>query len=441
MANEKALALTDRTILGLKKPDKKKWLRDGGGLALCLTPAKSGAWRHWYFIYISPESGNKRYKPLGSYPEVTLGDARKIATRLRSDVEKNLDPIAEEMRIANDKLQVSIEQKRLREEEDNALTVSQLIDAYIERHAKRHKKSWAEDQRILDKEVRSIWGARKAKNIQKKDLLALLENIVIRPAPVMANNTFKIIRRLFNWSIEQDLLPSSPAYMVKLPSPKIERDRRLSVNEVRVLWKSLDSASMSIEVTQALKMVLITAQRPGEVSGMHTSEIDGRWWTIPANRSKNGKSHRVYLSDLALEIVQGMLPDASSRYVFASPRSKATDVPSTPISRHALSRALTRNFEWPVMKDGKQLHDGSGRATTENRIGVQHFTPHDLRRTAATFMAEAGEMDEVIDAILNHTKQGVIKVYNQYRYDTEKKKALESWAYMLTAILSPYSEK
>ena len=71
---------------------------------------------------------------------------------------------------------------------------------------------------------------------------------------------------------------------------------------------------------------------------------------------------------------------------------------------------------------------------TVNKIGVEHFTPDDLRRTAATFMAESGEPDAVIDAILNHVKQGVIKVYNQYRYDKEKQAALESWARKLTGI-------
>lgn len=71
-----------------------------------------------------------------------------------------------------------------------------------------------------------------------------------------------------------------------------------------------------------------------------------------------------------------------------------------------------------------------------NRLGIDQFTPHDLRRTAATFMAEMGVMDEVIDAVLNHAKQGVIKVYNQYRYDKEKQAALETWGRKLRSIIT-----
>jgi integrase len=87
-------------------------------------------------------------------------------------------------------------------------------------------------------------------------------------------------------------------------------------------------------------------------------------------------------------------------------------------------------------KKGNPLFGKDGEPATENRLGIDHFTPHDLRRTAATFMAQAGEMDEVIDAVLNHAKQGVIKVYNLYRYDKEKQKALTVWSDKIKIILA-----
>jgi len=106
-----------------------------------------------------------------------------------------------------------------------------------------------------------------------------------------------------------------------------------------------------------------------------------------------------------------------------------------PIDPHALAIAVSRNLAWPITdKKGKPLYGKDGKPATENKLGVDQFTPHDLRRTAATFMAQMGEMDEVIDAILNHAKQGVIKVYNQYRYDKEKQTALESWERKLKSI-------
>ncbi len=99
--------------------------------------------------------------------------------------------------------------------------------------------------------------------------------------------------------------------------------------------------------------------------------------------------------------------------------------------------AVRRNLAWPLTdKSGKPLFDSDGKLATENKLGVEQFTPHDLRRTAATFLAQMGTMDEVIDAVLNHAKQGIIKVYNQYRYDKEKQMALEAWERKLNSIIA-----
>jgi integrase len=178
-----------------------------------------------------------------------------------------------------------------------------------------------------------------------------------------------------------------------------------------------------------LKLILITAQRPGEVIGMHASEIDGNWWTIPVERSKNKKAQRVYLTAMALELIGST---DKKGFMFPCPHKTKKKA----IAPHALAIAVHRNLEWPITdKEGKPLYGKDGKPATENKLGIDQFTPHDLRRTAATFMAEMGEMDEVIDAILNHSKQGVIRVYNQYRYDKEKQAALESWERKLQSII------
>jgi len=155
-------------------------------------------------------------------------------------------------------------------------------------------------------------------------------------------------------------------------------------------------------------LILVTAQRPGEVIGMHVDEIDGRWWMIPAERAKNEKAHRVYLTDLALELIGDT---ADKEFIFPSPHKKKDQS----IGSNAMVVAIRRNLD---------------------DLKTEYFTPQDLRRTAATFMAEMGAMDEVIDAVLNHVKSFVIKVYNQYRYDKEKQATLDKWARRLQLILT-----
>lgn len=419
------MKFTDKFIQSLKASDRIQDIREGKGFGIRVTP---GGVKTWFFIYRF--DGKRRFMNLGHYPGVTLTEANKRYRAAFDLHEQGNDPLA-----LSDLAQ---------DERRKAPTIADLVDDYITRYAKRFKKSWEEDKRILDKEVLPVWGKRKAADIRKRDILELLDKIVVRPAPVMANNTFKIIRKMFNWSVEQDILTASPAFSVKLPSPKVDRDRVLSSDEIKTLWNALDTAAVSDAGKRALRLVMVTAQRPGEVTGMHTNEIDGDWWTVPADRAKNGKAHRVYLTATAQEIINQAIAQVKqdrelsadteySGFIFPCPHIAK----EKPMERHALSRGLARNFAWPITDaKGKPLYDKDGKPATENRLKIDHFTPHDLRRTAATFMSQNGCMDEVIDAVLNHVKQGIIKVYNQNKYDIEKQAALEEWEIKLNCILT-----
>jgi len=301
--------------------------------------------------------------------------------------------------------------------------VSDLVEEYIERHAKRFKRSWEKDLRILNREVVPSWGQRKARDVIKRDVIQLLETIMDRDAPIMANNTLAVIRKMFNWAVEQDILETTPCLGVKPPAPKVSRERVLTEAEIKALWTNLDrdDLKMSDGTRRCLKLVLLTGQRPGEVIGMHASEIHGNWWTIPGERAKNGRTHRVFLTTTALELIG----DTTGKgFVFPTP---LTDK-DTPIGDTSLNVAVRRNLAFPITDStGNPLYDRHGKAATENRLGVDHFTPHDLRRTAATFMASMGFMDEIIDAVLNHAKQGVIRTYNRHNYDVQQQQALETW--------------
>lgn len=423
------------------------------------------------FFYQYKVDGQRRFMALGNYPTTKLKKARELyqaelekVKALRRGSADGVDPVQEVKRQKQERLDT----KRLRIEEEQkemaALTVEKLVTGYIEKYAKRFKRSWAKDEQMLNREVVATWGKRKAADIVKRDVIKLLEQIVDRGAPIMANNTFAVIRKMFNWAIEQDMLQNSPCIGVKPPSPKVSRERVLSEAEIRSLWVNIDRTDLSIsnEARSCLKLILLTAQRPGEVIGLHTSEIDGNWWTIPAERAKNGKAHRVYLSPLAQEIISDSIAAAKkskekadvknsqengqdkkttvelsdqkySGFVFPTPHKTK----EKPIGDTALAVAVGRNLAYPLTDDtGKPLLDKANKPVKENRLGVEQFTPHDLRRTAATFMAGMGYMDEIIDAVLNHVKQGIIRTYNRHDYDKEKQQALEAWERKLNGIIT-----
>jgi integrase len=419
-------SFTDRYIRSLKPGEKVKEKREKRGFGIRIKPDGT---KIFFYKYQSPTTSKRRFLSLGEYPGLSLADARRDYGKAFEAVKAGIDP-----------LEIKQQEK---EERRKADAVADLVEDYIDKHAKRFKKSWKEDERILNRDVIPAWGTRKAADITKRDVNVLLEKIVDRGAPGMANNSFQIIRKMFNFAVEKDILPYTPCFGVKLPAPKQSRDRALSEAEIRTFWPKLDSCALSDELRRALRLILITVQRPGEVIGMHTREIKGEWWVIPPERSKNKKVHRVYLTGLAREIIRQAIEKVKfvrslpadkeySGYVFPCPHVKKVK----PIGERAMAHAVRVNLAWPILdKKGKRLFDADGKPATDNRLGIEKFTPHDLRRTAATFMAEAEERDEVIDAVMNHVKQGVKKVYIKYDYDKEKQAALEAWSLRLLGII------
>lgn len=160
----------------------------------------------WYYIFTF--DGRKRYMRLGAgnYPEVSLGDARLMFDIAKIKVKNGVDPLTE--------------QDQRREERRASPIMSELVPDYLERHAKRFKRSWTEDERILNREVVPRWGYRKVGDIRKRDIIELLEGIVNRGSPSMANNTFQVVRKMFNWAWKRTSSPSPPAPASNFPPPR-----------------------------------------------------------------------------------------------------------------------------------------------------------------------------------------------------------------------------
>lgn len=421
---------TDLFLKSLKPNDKEYTARERGGFGIRVMPSGRKV-----FFYLYRVDGQRRFLNLGEYPEVELKEARKKYEAAAAQVKLLKDGLPG----GADPVQVKTDKKFERETHRKAPTVADLCSDYIERHAKRKKRSWRKDEQVLNRDVIPVWGQRKAKDITKGDVIRLTEAIIDRGAPIMANYVFQVSRKMFNWAVEQDILNTTPFLGTKLPSATNSRERVLSEAEIKILWANLDrkDLNMSAGVRRCLKLILLTGQRPNEVSGMHAMEIDDHWWTLPVERQKVAKTkegkrgpHRVYLTNMALELIGETIDKG---YIFPSPFKEIEQ----PLGDTALAVAVGRNLAYPLTdKNGKPLYNKDGTPATENRLGVNHFTPHDLRRTCATFLAKNGEMDEVIDAVLNHAKKGVIKIYNQYRYDKEKQLALEAWERKLLSIIS-----
>lgn len=405
------------------------------------------------FIFKYKIDGVQKLLNLGEYPSTTLKSAReefeKQFTRvrdLRNGKSDGADPVKEIKLQAERRIKEDAEHKQ-------APTVAGLVKDFIEKHSKKKNRNWKDIERMLNKEVVSEWGKRKAKDISKRDVNILLEKIVDRGSPATSNQVLKHVRKMFNFAIEQDIQQHTPCLGVKIKSKETPRERNLSEDEIRSLWETLDTCSISDDVKRALRLVLVTGQRPGEVSAMHSGEIDGRWWTIPGEaiytaQAKNHLTHRVYLTNTALELIGSLKAidkktgevvvdpktgkEVGKGYIFPCPHSKK----DKPIDTRALAHAVRRNLNWPVLHNGKPVFDSKGKQVTENRLEVEPFTPHDLRRTATTLMAKCKIIKEHRERVLNHKLEKLDGTYNIHDYDDEKQAALETLERKIKSIIS-----
>jgi integrase len=302
-------------------------------------------------------------------------------------------------------------------------TFAEVAQLYLDRSAKRRKKSWAEDERKIRRDMVPVLGRRKLRDIRRRDVIALVESIAEgggpgrrnpgRPAPVAANRVLALVSRIFSFALERELVESNPAYRLRKPAKEAARERVLAEQEIAALWAAL--GHLQPTVAAAWKLILVTGQRPGEVMRLRRSDLNrdvaGWWWTIPAEWSKNGQAHRVPLTQPALDIIAELGPGLGESEWLLS-------------SRHAGKRLTWLN------------------ASTRRLLkltGLPRFTPHDLRRTAASMMLSLGTSPHVVEALLNHRPRGIAAVYQRYGYGPEMRRALDQLGERIGAIVAGVS--
>jgi len=384
------IRLTERGLSGLTAG---KWLTDywdrtlpGFGVRVSKSGRKS-------FVVRYTHDGSKRRVTIGPHPAWSLADARDQAREMLHAVQRGEDPQAPP------------------EEEPEKLTFGELADEFLERHSKPKKRSWREDDRLLRVDLLPHWESRPAAEIGRRDVSELLDGIVDRGAPIVANRVKALISKIYNFGIGRGLVDDNPSFGVPQPAKPRRRDRVLNEQEIRAVWEVLDEQGTLMAAT--FKMRLLTAQRGIEVLKMRWADIDGDWWTIPAEVAKNGLSHRVPLSSQAQTVLAVLRPptEESSEWIFPSPKRHG----------HPLAH---------VQKAAERLV----------RLSGVDFVPHDLRRTVASHMTSIGIPRLVVSKILNHVEQGVTAVYDRHSYDAEKRAALKRWGTRIEDLLRDSSQ-
>ena len=357
------------------------------------------------FFVMTRVRGTLKRVTLGNHPTLKLADARTAAREAMAMA-----------RLGNDPSAVKRAARRPAER-----PVEQVIEDYIARAQKaRGRRSWPEVERSLTREL-APWRGRPIESITRADVLELLDAIVDRGSPAMANLLLRHLKHFLGWCLERGLIEVSPAAAIRAPAEMRSRDRVLTEVELAAVWTACDTLGWPFG--PLVRLLILTGQRRNEVAGMRWCDIDlqQRVWTLPRELTKSDRAHVVPLSDPAVEII-ATLPRLGE-LVFPASRAGSSNAVS------GFSRAKAR-------LDAEMLRllrkDASEHGQHAAGIELKPWRLHDLRRTAASGMAKLGAPPHVIGHALNHAPAASLgqlgAIYVRHDYAPETRQVLAAWA-------------
>jgi integrase len=311
-------------------------------------------------------SVERRYT-IGSYPDWSVSAGRAEAARLKREIDQGRDPMGE------------------RHEERAAPTVGELLDRYIEEHASRKREgSRREDEGLIRQWIRPELGRRKVADVRLADVEALHRKITRRGTPYRANRVVALLSKLFELAARWEMRPDNPTRGIER-NPEHKRSRYLKPDELRRLTTVL-AAHPNRAGANAIRLLLLTGARRGEVLGLRWDQLDfdAGTWTKPSSLTKQNAEHRIPLSAPALQV----LSEIRSTQAKASP------------------------FAFPGRRDGAPLVNM--RRIWEDVCNLAELPGvriHDLRHSYASLLASSGLSLPIIGALLGHTQASTTQRY------------------------------
>jgi integrase len=346
--------------------------------------------RSWVFQYAIGSGAGKitRRIKIGDYPALSPGKAREEAQDLHAKVHLHGDP--------------AVERRKNRIEAGNTFAV--LVARYLKhKQTQVRPRSFVEIKRHLDLNAKPLHNLPLASVDQVA--IARTLNAVAQRGAIEANRTRASLSAMFAWAMGEGLATANPVINTNRREEKA-RDRVLSDAELRTVWRALNDDDYGIIV----KLLILTGQRANEIAGLRWSEvdIDQGLISLPAARTKNDNAHDIPMADTVRSLLKSRRKDGDRDLLFG-------------------------------YRNGPYNGWAKAKLALDARTGaLKHWTIHDLRRTAATGMADIGIPPHIIEAVLNHVsghKGGIAGIYNRATYAKEKAEALARWDEHVASII------
>ena len=389
--------LTTAFIRGLKAPGCYGDGRGGSGLQIRVHRTACGDVSQSWRQKVKLSGGKATTLGLGSWPFVTLADARKLAATNRLKVLAGIDPRTDEAAPAQS---VAVPDA----------STSPSFDAAAQETIAMHREGWKEGSSTEARWRRSLaglpFGGKPVGDVASGDVLAVIQPRWTR-TPAAAKAQLDIIRQVFRWSLGAGHRKDDPTVAVQAALPKqngrTKHHRAVPVADAPATMAALRTVTRSRKLTRlSLEFTVLTAARPGEASGARWREIAGDVWTVPADRMKGKREHRVPLSAPALAVLRAAARETDGR------KPDALIFPST---------------------KGTEIHAASRRQCLKV-CGIK-ATAHGFRSTFRDWCAESGVAREVAEACLAHVVGGVEGAYFRSDLLARRREVMDRWAAFL----------
>ena len=390
------MALTDTALKALKPGAKVYTKADDRGLYVEVFPTGGVVWRYRYRL-----NGKLEKLTLGKYPALTLKNARAKRDQAAQAAAMGTSPAG---------------QKQLAKvAAGDATTVAEFGERYFRDVVNKDRQDTTIPRRYFDKAIVPAIGAKPVRDVTTEDVRAIIWKKKDEGFDAAAGNIRGLLKRLFDYATTCGLVSLNP--VLALPMRHVHRarsrDRALQPDEIRTFLRAAIESNIRRQFKLGLHLILLTMVRKSELllARWEHVDLDAAEWHIPAENSKTGKPHIVYVSRQAVDLFKELQSLASGSALVMPGRGSLTK----PFAHNAINTALK---------------------TALAGQPIPAFTIHDLRRTASTLLHENGWPSDVVEKALNHTIGGVRGVYNKAEYAPQRREMLQFWADYIEQLLS-----
>jgi integrase len=404
------IVLTDLKVKNLKPPvtGGRSIIWDANEPNLGVRVTERG--KRSFILVRRPVGGTKPvWYTLGTYPEMSLAQARDEARRIRIILETGKTP----QEVEDEKRRGEAERRRA-EEERLQHTFAAIAEQFIKRYL-RHLRSAKPTESLIRSTLIPRFGEIPIVEIKRREIIKLVEEVGETRGPAIARATLGVTSKMFNWCLSLDLVglefnPASRIRSVDIVGPAVARDRVLSDEELRLFWDA--AIGMGYPFGTVHRLLALTGQRLHEISDLTWTEVDfqRRIITLPAERVKGKNVHVVPLAQAAFTLLCDLPRFSEGNFVFTTTGGRR------PIG--ALSQAKAKLD-----------------AAIAQVADIPHWRVHDLRRTVRTNLAATGILPVIAEVVLAHRQRGISAVYDRHTYLEEKRDALEQWETRLAQIV------